>query len=113
MRTIADIIRANLDVFIEPCELYEDSSKKEKIFTCWCKYYKDKSDEMADILQALIDVCCNELVDEPGYQKFTIEVMYTNKENGDVVVISKNTTQSFLKVNLDDGIRKVTRHYCF
>lgn len=101
-----ELIDANIDVFVEPCELFISTSG-DKIFSCNCKPSKDL-DEMQDIVQAIIDICCMDIVNDEQCNKYTIEVVYANYDmSGEVIIITKG--HDCLKINISDGIKNVNR----
>jgi hypothetical protein len=101
-----ELVNANIKVFVEPCELFLDYKSGDRILTCKCKPID--IDDMEDIVQAIIDICCLDIYNDDFCKKYTIEITYTTRETGDVIVITKTRNKTIIVV-IDNGEGKVKR----
>jgi hypothetical protein len=101
------LIDANQDVFVEPCELFVCLSG-DKIFSCYCKPKESDPDDVEDIIQAIIDICCLDIYNDDLCAKYTIDVVFTqNDMTGQAIEITKMNRS--LRICIKSGIKNVTR----
>ncbi len=101
---LQELIAANIDVFVEPCELFIEATSGDKILSCFCRPNHD----IEDIVQALVDICCFDLWNDKLCKKFSIEMLYLHPDNaGDVITITKRPNT--INIKIDNGGRVVSR----
>jgi hypothetical protein len=101
---IHELIAANIDVFVEPCELFVNETSGDKILSCFCRPNHD----LEDIVQAIVDICCFDFWNDKLCKKFSIEILYLHPDNiGDVFTITKGANN--INIEIDNGVHVVKR----